>query len=398
MTPSLLLTDISTLYTLDEGQPGELGELAKAAVLIDGEHIAWVGPSRKAPAADRVHSLHGAIALPGWVDSHSHLVFAGDRSAEFAARMAGKPYSAGGIAVTTAATRAASDSALEHNVRTHLQQMYAQGSTTVETKSGYGLTLADEHRSIRAARAAGADAVTFLGAHAIAPEFADDPDGYVDLVTEQMLPALAGQVDFVDVFCERGAFTAEQTRRVLRAAQQAGLARKVHGNQLGEGPGVQLAVEFGATSVDHCTYLSDADVDALAHSGTVATLLPATDLCTRQHPAPGRRLVDAGVTVALASNCNPGSGYTSSMPLVIALAVLQCRLTVAEAVRAATVGGAKALGRTDIGRIAAGMRADLQVLGAPSVDYLAYRPGMPLVTAVYRAGQPVVPHPDQAAG
>lgn len=388
---SLLLTGISSLVTVDD-QAGsdDLGVIADGAVVIDDGQIVWVGRASQAPEADDAIDLGGRTVLPGWVDSHSHLVFAGDRSAEFAARMAGQEYEAAGILSTVTATRETSTDALTDGVRRHLAEFARGGTTTVETKSGYGLTKVDELRSVQAAAHAGVDALTFLGAHVVPPEFAENPDEYVDLVCGPMLEAVAPLVQFVDVFCEEGAFDDAQARRVLSAAERLGLARKVHGNQLRPGPGVQLAVSMGATSVDHCTYLTDADIDALSSSPTVATLLPATDLCTRQGPAPARALIDAGATVALASNCNPGSGYTSSMALVVALAVIQCRMTIAEAVRAATLGGAQALNRNDIGRIAVGLRADLQVLDAPGPDYLAYRPGVPLTAAVWRHGVRVV--------
>ena len=389
-TRSTVLRGIGELVTNDPAAgPGILGVIRDAAVVIEGDRIVWVGPDSAAPDADHRVDIDGRVVLPGWVDSHSHLVFAGDRAAEFSARMAGEPYAAGGIAVTTGATRAASDRELTALAAARVAEMAAGGTTTVETKTGYGLTVPDETRSAAVARAAGVDVVTFLGAHLVPAEYAGDADGYVDLVCGPMLDAVAGQVDFIDVFCETGAFDEEQSRRVLAAGAARGIPGKVHGNQLGEGPGVRLAVESGAASVDHCTYLSAADVEALAGSDTVATLLPACDLSTRQAAAPGRRLADAGATIALASNCNPGSSYTSSMGLVVALAVLQCGLTAAEAVHAATAGGAKALRRTDVGVIAVGKRADLQVLDAPSHDYLAYRVGMPLTREVWRAGRRV---------
>lgn len=328
--------------------------------------------------------------LPGWVDSHSHLVFAGDRSAEFTARMSGQPYTADGIASTVAATRAASNQQLLDGVRRHLAEMLRGGTTCVETKSGYGLSLADELRSVEVAQRAGVDAITFLGAHAVPAEYRDNPESYVDLVCGPMMQAVAGIAQFVDVFCDDGAFDDAQARRVMAAGTRAGLGLKVHGNQLQPGPGVQLAVSVGAVSVDHCSHLVDADVEALAASTTVATLLPATDLSTRSRPAPGRRLLDAGATVALASNCNPGSGYTSSMNLVVALGVLICGMTVEQAVRAATLGGAAALGRDDVGMIAVGRRADLHVIDAPGPEYLAYRVGVPITAAVWRQGVRVV--------
>jgi imidazolonepropionase len=377
---SVLVTGIGELTTNDD----ELGALTGAALVIDGERVAWVGPAADAPAADERVDLDGRAVLPGWVDSHTHLVFAGDRTAEFAARMAGKPYTAGGIAVTVAATRAASDEQLAEVLRRHVDEALRQGTTYLETKTGYGLTTADE---LRSAAIAGqhADEVTFLGAHLVPAGW--QADEYVDLVRGEMLDAVAPHVRWADVFCETGAFDEDQSRAVLEAARDRGLGLRVHGNQLGYGPGVRLAAELGAASVDHCTYLSPSDVDTLASSETVATLLPACDLSTRQPLPDARALLDAGATVALASNCNPGSSYTSSMAFCVATAVLQMRMTIEEAVRAATWGGARALRVEDtVGVLRPGARADLHVLDAPSVTHLAYRPGVPLTHAVWRCG------------
>ena len=387
-----LLHGISELVTNDPAAgPGLLGIIDDAAVVLQGEQIAWVGPVAAAPAADRAVDLAGRAVLPGWVDSHSHVVFAGNRAAEFSARMAGRPYRAGGMQSTVAATRAAADPALLANARAHRAEMIAGGTTCMETKTGYGLTAHDEVRSAMTAEAAGFDEVSFLGAHVVPPEYAKDPDGYLDLVCGPMLDGVAPHVRWIDVFCEDGAFDEAQPRRVLAAGVRKGLGLRVHGNQLSDGPGVRIAVDTGAASVDHCTFLTARDVDALASSTTVATLLPACDLSTRQPPAPGRALLDAGARVALASNCNPGSSYTSSMNLVVALGVLLCRLTTQEAVYAATAGGAAALRRTDVGAVRVGARADLHVLDAPSHDYLAYRVGVPMTHRVYRRGVQVHP-------
>lgn len=379
---AVLITGIGELTTND----AELGRLTDAALVVDHDEIAWVGPAAQAPDADERVDVEGRAVLPGWVDSHTHLVFAGDRTAEFEARMAGKPYTAGGIAITVGATREASDEQLAANLRRHVDEAARQGTTCLETKTGYGLTVADEARSARIAGEV-ADEVTFLGAHLVPP--GADAESYVDLVCGEMLDAVAGSVRWADVFCETGAFDEAQSARVLKAAAERGLGLRVHGNQLGEGPGVRLAVELGAASVDHCTYLSDADVEALVASETVATLLPACDLSTRQALAPARRLLDAGATVALASNANPGSSYTTSMAFCVATAVLQMRMTIEEAVWAATAGGARALRRDDVGVLRPGARADVHVLDAPSVTHLAYRPGVPLTKSVWRAGDRV---------
>ncbi|TLW90438.1 imidazolonepropionase [Saccharomonospora piscinae] len=380
-----LVTGIAELTTND----AELGLLADAALVLSGERVVWAGPARQAPAADERVDVEGRAVLPGWVDSHTHLVFAGERSAEFAARLAGQPYGAGGIATTVAATRAASDAVLAATLRRLVAEALRQGTTCLETKTGYGLTTAEEVRAARLA-AEHVDEVTFLGAHVVPPDWQGTAGDYAALVGGEMLDAVTPFVRWADVFCERGAFDADATRSVLSAAARAGLGLRVHGNQLGHGPGAALAVEYGAASVDHCTYLSDSDVDALAASDTVATLLPACDLSTRQPLPDARRLLDAGVTVALASNCNPGSSYTTSMAFCVATAVLQQAMTVAEAVRAATWGGARALRRERgdgaVGVLCPGARADVHVLDAPSAAHLAYRPGVPLTHAVWRRG------------
>ncbi len=375
---SVLITGIGELTTND-GPP-----LTSAALVLAGDRVAWVGAAAEAPAADEQVDVAGRAVLPGWVDSHTHLVFAGDRTAEFGARMAGKPYTAGGIAVTVAATRAASDDELAEGLREHVAEAVSQGTTYLETKTGYGLTVADELRSARIAEA-GADEVTYLGAHLVPAGMSTED--YVDLVRGEMLDAVAPHVRWADVFCETGAFDEDESRAVLTAAAARGLGLRVHGNQLGYGPGARLAVELGAASVDHCTYLTRSDVDALAQSATVATLLPACDLSTRQPLPNARELLDNGVTVALASNCNPGSSYTSSMAYCVTTAVLQMGMSVEEAVRAATWGGARALRREDeVGVLTVGARADVHVLDAPSATHLAYRPGVPLTHAVWRAG------------
>jgi len=362
-----------------------LGLVRDAALVFDGDRVVYAGPRRGAPDADDRVDLGGRAVLPGFVDSHAHLVFAGDRAAEFTARMAGDPYTAGGIHTTVAATRAAPDDVLRANVATLVAEALRQGTTTIECKSGYGLTVPDEARSLRIA-AELTEETTFLGAHVVPA--GTDPDAYVDTVRGPMLAACAPYARWVDVFCETGAFDADQTRAILDAAVRAGLTPRLHASQLGPGPGVRIAVEYGAASADHCTHLTASDVDALAGSGTVATLLPAAEFCTRSPYADARRLLAAGATVALATDCNPGTSYTTSIPFCIALAVRELRMTPAEAVWAATAGGARALRRDDIGRLAVGARADAVVLDAPSHTYLAYRPGMPHIAAVWRAGQP----------
>jgi imidazolonepropionase len=375
---STVVTGIAELVTHDPS----LGTLADAALVVEDGRVAWVGSRHHAPDADTRVDVAGRAVIPGFVDSHAHLVFAGDRAAEFEARMTGVAYDGGGIASTVAATRAASDDVLRERLRGLVAEMRAQGTTTVEVKSGYGLTVDDEARALRLAAEVTPE-TTFLGAHVVPPGI--DRDDYLDLVRGPMLDACAPHARWIDVFCEPGsahAFDGDEARSVLAAGRDAGLGLRVHANQLTAGPGVRLAVELDAASADHCTHLTDADVDALAGGTTVATLLPGVEFSTRSPYPDARRLLDAGVTVALATDCNPGSCFTSSMPFCIALAVREMGMTPAEALWAATAGGAAALRRTDVGHLGVGARADLAVIDAPSYRHLAYRPGVPLVRTV----------------
>jgi imidazolonepropionase len=386
-----VITGIGSLVTNDPALgEGPLGLIADAAVVIDDDAgtFLWVGRQATAPVADAAYDAAGRAAIPGFVDSHSHLLFAGDRTREFNARMAGRPYTAGGIMTTVAATRAATDAELDANLSRYVHEALRQGTTTIETKSGYGLTPRDESRALRIATAHTTE-TTYLGAHLPAPEYAHDPAAYVALVTGEMLDACAPYARWVDVFCEKGAFDGDQARTILTAGAARGLMPRVHANQLTQGPGVRLAVELQAASADHCTHLSADDVDALASSDTVATLLPGAEFSTRSRYPDARRLIDAGATVALSTDCNPGSSFTSSMPFCVALAVREMGMTPDEAVHAATAGGAKALRRTDIGRISPGADADVALLDAPSHVHLAYRPGVPLISAVWRRGVPI---------
>jgi imidazolonepropionase len=385
---SLLVAGIGELVTNDPqlGDGSVLGLVADAAFVVDDGRVAWVGPETAAPAADESLDVGGSAVVPGFVDSHAHLVFAGDRAHEFAARMEGRAYSAGGIRTTVSATRSAADEVLAANAARLVAEMARQGTTTVEIKSGYGLTVVDEARSLAVAGRL-TEETTFLGAHVVAPEYADDADGYVDLVVGPMLQACAPHARWVDVFCERGAFDADQARAVLRAGRAAGLGARVHANQLGEGPGVTVACEMGAASADHCTHTTADDIANLRDAGVVATLLPGVEFSTRSPYPQARAMLDAGITVALATDCNPGSCFTSSMPLCIALGVREMRMSPAEAMWSATAGGAAALRRDDVGRLGVGARADFAVLDAPSYLHLAYRPGVPLVSATYRAGR-----------
>jgi imidazolonepropionase len=396
---SALYADIGELVTNDpsQGDGTPLGVITGAALVVEGTDIGWVGPRGRAPAADRRVSCDNATVIPGFVDSHSHLVFAGDRAHEFAARMSGRSYAAGGIATTMAATRAADTPTLSANVARLADELLRAGITTFECKSGYGLTVVDEARSLEVASTV-TEETTFLGAHVVPPEFRDDRDSYVALVSGEMLRACAPSAKWIDVFCDKGAFDVDEARTILTAGMEAGLLPRLHAGQLGPGDGIKLAVELGAASVDHCTYATDDDIEALAAAAdtTVATLLPGAEFSTRARWPDARRLVEAGATVALATDCNPGSSYTSSMSFCLALAVRDMHFTPAEALWAATAGGAAALRRSDIGVLAPGCRADFVRLDAPSYIHLAYRPGVPLVRDVVKSGAHV-PHRAPAA-
>jgi imidazolonepropionase len=377
---TLVIDDIGLLVTNDP----ELGTIRGAALVFDGDRVAAVERAGRADADERIDAA-GRCVIPGFVDSHTHLVFAGERGDEHTARMAGAPYAAGGIRATVAATRAASPEHLRERAGARRREALRAGITHVEVKSGYALDVEGERRLCELAGEL-TDDVTFLGAHVVPEDMS--ADAYVELVCGDMLAACAPHARWIDVFCEEAAFDAAQSRAVLQAGRAAGLGLRVHAGQLGPGPGVRLAVELGAASVDHCTYLDDADIAALAGSDTVATFLPATDFSTRQPYPDARRAIDAGVSVALATNCNPGSSYTTSMAFCIALAVRDMRMTAEEALTAATLGGARALRRTDVGHLAPGARADAVLLDAPSYAHLVYRPGMPLVAMTIAGGRP----------
>jgi len=386
---TILYDNISELVTNDpsQGDGSALGIHKNGAIVVDGDRVAWVGPKDGAPPAEHRVDCGNRSVIPGFVDSHAHLVFAGDRSAEFAARMSGEPYDGGGIATTVSATRAADDAALAANLARLAGELARGGVTTFETKSGYGLTVRDELRSLEIAARATPE-TTFLGAHVVPAEYKDRRDEYVSLVAGDMLTACAPHARWIDVFCDRGAFDVDETRTILKAGADAGLGLRMHASQLGPGKGIQLAVELGAASVDHCTFADDNDLEALAAGTTVATLVPGAEFSTRAQWPDGRRFTDAGATIALATDCNPGTSYTTSMPFCIALAVRDMHLTPAEALRAATAGGAAALRRDDIGVLAPGMRADFAMLNAPSYIHLAYRPGVPIIDSVVVGGAP----------
>lgn len=388
-----LVTNDETLGAVKSGAD-TLGERTNAGMVIEHGRVVWVGDSADLPDADSRVDVAGQAIIPGFVDSHAHLMFAGDRAAEFSARMEGKPYSAGGIKTTVAATRAATDEQLTANLRRLVAEMHSSGITTFETKSGYGLSVEDEVRSLRIA-AAHTDETTFLGAHVVPTEFAErgqtGVDDYVALVTGEMLAGAAAHSKWIDVFCDRGAFDVDQAREILTAGIAAGLAPRLHANQLSNIGAIELAVELDCASADHCTHLSEHDIALLAGSNTVATLLPGAEFSTRSPYPDARRLIDSGATVALATDCNPGSSYTTSMPFCIAVAVREMHMSPAEALWSATAGGAAALRRTDVGHLGLGAAADFVILNAPSHQHLAYRPGVNLIGQTWRNGKLIEP-------
>ncbi|MEY4898979.1 MAG: hypothetical protein RL294_790 [Actinomycetota bacterium] len=381
-----LLRNIGELVTNDPAWGDRYGILNEAAIEWADGIVTWVGfdsdaQSRVSNTTDLLDAESRAV-VPGFVDSHTHLAFAGERSLEFAARMAGESYSAGGITTTVAATRAATDDELRELIRGRIAEMRAQGTTTVEIKTGYGLSVEHEVRLARIAREF-TDHVTFLGAHVVPAEYLGRPDDYVVLVCGDMLDAVHPFVTAIDVFCEDGAFTVEQSRRILNAGAARGLRTHIHAAQLGSSTSVQMAIESGVASIDHGTFVTDEDIKALSESDSVLTLLPGSDFSTRQPYPDARRFLDAGVTVALATNCNPGSSYTSSMAFCIAIAVREMGMTPSEALWSATVGGAQSLGITTVGNLAVGSLAHVVELDAPNHINLAYRPGVNLVRRVW---------------
>lgn len=389
---SVAFTNIACLVTNQAGFAEPIGEINNAAFLVEDGKISWIGSSAEVPAADSQVDLAGRTVIPGFVDSHAHLIFAGDRAAEFSARMQGVAYSAGGIQTTVAATRAASDAQLERNLLRLVGELHQSGTTTFETKSGYGLSVADEARALDIA-AKHTTETTFLGAHVVPKEFKDRGEAgvneYVQLVKTEMLKAAAQSAKWIDVFCDRGAFDVAQAREILQAGIAAGLQPRIHANQLENIGAIELAVELDCASADHCTHLSSSDIDALAGSSTVATLLPGAEFSTRSEYPNARKLIDAGVRVALATDCNPGSSYTTSMPFCIAVAVREMKMSPAEALWSATAGGAKALRRKDVGWLGVGSRADFAVVDAPSYIHLAYRPGVNLIHDTFIAGKSI---------
>ncbi len=395
-----VVVNIGQLVTNDPQRDGLLGLVEDAAVIIEEGQVTWVGEQAEMPSApDRAQSCDagGNAVVPGFIDSHTHLAFAGDRADEFGRRLRGESYeqimaAGGGIQSTVAATRNASLGELTAVTMQRLKQMAEAGTTTVEVKSGYGLDVEHEKRLLAVAAAAGAalplDVIpTFLGAHTVPPEFAGDPDGYIDHVIEAMMPVCAPLAHFCDVFCDEGVFSVDQARRVLEAGRAHGLRSKLHVNQLAHSGGARLAAELRATSADHLDHLDDDDIVALREAGTVAVLLPGVSFSMQLPQARGSDLWDAGVVVALATDCNPGTSNIETMPFVIALACLEMGLTPEQAVWGATKGGALALGLTDRGAVVPGMLGDLAILDHPSYVHLAYRPDAHAVARVIKRGR-----------
>ena len=385
---STLVHNIGQLVTNDPAHDGtKLGVIENAALLIEDGVVAWAGPDADAPThhIKRKLDAKGRAVIPGFVDSHTHMIFAGDRSKEFRARMLGETYTAGGIAHTVEKTRAASDELLRSNAQNLLNEAYSTGTTTIEIKSGYGLTVHDERRSLEIAQGL-TDETTFLGAHVVPVEYKKSPKDYVDLVTGPMLEAVLPFSKWIDVFCDKGAFSPDDARTILKAGMAKGLLPRIHANQLQEGQGVRLGVELDAASVDHVSHLSEKDIEVLSKSKTVATLLPGAEFSTRSDYPDVRPLLEASITVALASDCNPGSSYTTSMAFIMAIAVREMHFSPEQALWSATMGGAKALRRDDIGHLFEGARANFSILNADSYIHLAYRPGVQLIEQVWRDG------------
>ena len=385
---SKLFFNIGQLVTNDPLHDGtKLGVIENAALLIEDGVVAWAGPADDAPThhIKKKIDVNGRAVIPGFVDSHNHMIFAGDRSKEFRARMLGESYSASGIAHTVAKTRAASDEVLRLNAESLFAEAYSSGTTTIECKSGYGLTVEDEKRSLAIAQEF-TDETTYLGAHVVPVEYKTNPKDYVDLVCGQMLDAALPHAKWIDVFCDKGAFSVEDARTILQAGMKKGLLPRIHANQIQEGGGVRLGVELGVASVDHVSHISVKDIEALSKSKVVATLLPGAEFSTRSAYPDVRPLLEASITVALASDCNPGSSYTTNMPFIIAIAVREMHFSPEQALWSATLGGAKALLRSDVGHLSEGASADFAILKSDSYLHLAYRPGVNLIEQVWRNG------------
>jgi len=413
--PDLLIENLAEVATPLGAAPrrgadqGCVLRTAGAEVLCRAGRIAFVGPREERvrrfgeiPLAERLDGRLGTL-VPGFVDPHTHLPWAGTREEEFVARLAGTTYqeiaaTGGGILSTVAATRQASEEELVANVRRRLDLMLAWGTTTAEAKSGYGLGLEPEMKQLRSIRCAAAEhpvdlVPTLLAAHEVPAEHRGDRERYVEIVCSEIVPAVAaaGLARFCDVFCERGVFSAAESRRVLEAGAAAGLLPRLHADEFADSGGAELAAELGALSADHLMAVSERGIAALAASGVIAVLLPGTSFfLMKDRYAPARRLIAAGVPVALATDCNPGSSYTESMPMIVTLAVLKLGLTIAESLTAATLNSACSLGLgAEIGTVEEGKRADLVLLAAPNLLHLVYHYGVNPVAAVVKAGRVV---------
>ncbi|MFM7949310.1 MAG: imidazolonepropionase [Actinomycetales bacterium] len=367
-------TLISNIGELVTNSDKDLGILNNAALVIDNGKVAWVGAAKSAPSADKKIDANGGCVTPGFVDSHTHLIFAGDRSKDYEARMSGSSYATGGINTTVTAVRAATDDELRANAKRLIEQARASGTTTIEIKSGYGLDVETEARILRIAKEFSSE-TTFLGAHVVPKEQASTRDEYLKLIKGKMLDTCAPYSKWIDVFCDKNAFTVDEAREILIAGIAKGLRGRIHGNQLGDTGGADLAAELKLASVDHCTHISDKTIDSLAANNVVATLLPGAEFFTRSPYPDARRFLRAGVTVALASDCNPGSSYITSMAIVISLAVREMHMSPKEALYAATMGGAAALQREDVGHLSEGANADLIIWDAPNYLHIPYRMG-----------------------
>lgn len=387
----LLVTDIGCLVTNEVAIDGTtLGIIHDAAFAVTDGKVSWAGSRSEVKTSDHqnVISANGKTVIPGFVDSHNHLVFAGDRAIEFSARMQGQPYAAGGINYTVEQTRSASDAQLRANTAALVVEGLTSGTTTIEIKSGYGLSVVDELRSLEIAREF-TEETTFLGGHVVPAEFKSAPEEYVAMVCGPMLDAVSPLAKWIDVFCDRGAFNPDQTRQILKAGITKGLLPRLHANQLEPGEGIKVGIELGAASVDHISHFDDSDIAALAKSDTVATFLPGAEFSTRSKYPDARPMFEAGISVAIASDCNPGSSFTTNMPLMIALAVREMFFTPEQALWSATKGGALALRRNDVGHLSVGAKADFSILSSNSYLHLAYRPGVNLIEQVWRNGNQI---------
>ena len=368
---SIIISNIGQLITNSDQN---LGIINDAALVIENDKVQWVGENKLAPAADKLIDADGGVVTPGFVDSHTHAVFAGDRSKDYVARMAGIKYATGGIKTTVAATRSATLEELKTHTKKLLGKCKSQGTTTIEIKSGYGLDLESEVKILQVAQSF-TEETTFLGAHVIPAEYENNRDGYINLVKGEMLNAVLPHAKWIDVFCDQGAFTVDETREILKTGIAKGLLGRIHGNQLGDTGGAELAIELNLASVDHATVVSEKTIEALANSEVVTTFLPGAEFFTKSNYPNVKRYFELGAKVALATDCNPGSSFLTSMPVVMSLAIREMGFTPEQALYAATMGGAAALKRSEIGHLQLGANADLTIWSAPTYEHIPYRFG-----------------------